>query len=82
MAVTTLFGAMFPTKIIYLNFIIPVPAILLAAGYVGYDLYQSLANPHDRVSHAGHLGGKEFFPNGNFIFSPKGRFLAYYTFFT
>jgi len=51
-----LFDALlFPTRIIYVNLILPVPALLLAGGVLMRDLYAS--DRHDGVAHAGHIGG-------------------------
>lgn len=57
MAVMVLFGAFFPRQIIYLNFIIPVPAIVLVAGYIALDLYGVAEGQRRGVSNIGHLGG-------------------------
>lgn len=50
-------GALFPRQIIYVNFFVPVPAILFAGGYVAWDLYNAWTSEGSTVSHAGHLGG-------------------------
>jgi len=49
--------ALFPTSIIYLYFIVPVPAALFGVGYVAYDIYGAMNNRYGPVGHAGHLGG-------------------------
>jgi membrane associated rhomboid family serine protease len=51
-----LFDAMlFPTRIIYVNLILPVPSLLLAGGLLMRDVWAS--DRHDGVAHAGHIGG-------------------------
>jgi membrane associated rhomboid family serine protease len=52
-----LFDALlFPTRLIYVNFIFPVPAILLAGGVLLRDVYGANGSG-DGVAHAGHIGG-------------------------
>jgi len=56
MSVAVLFGALFPRQIVYVNFILPVPAALLVALYIAADLY-GLSQPNSGVSNIGHLAG-------------------------
>lgn len=53
----------FPRQIVYVNFILPMPAIVLGGLYVGmdvYGLYSSGAGQGGHVAHAAHLGGAAF----------------------
>ncbi|KAL2482300.1 RHOMBOID-like protein 12 [Forsythia ovata] len=47
---------LFPTKTLYFDFIIPVPAILLGIFLIGKDILRILEGDH-RVSGSAHLGG-------------------------
>ncbi|XP_051116649.1 RHOMBOID-like protein 12, mitochondrial [Andrographis paniculata] len=47
---------LFPTKTLYLDFIIPVPAILLGIFIIGKDMMRILQGDH-QVSGSAHLGG-------------------------
>lgn len=55
-AIVLLDCLLFPTRIVYLNFFIPVPGILLGLGFILHDLY-GVTNTSGRVGHAAHLGG-------------------------
>ncbi|GMH43390.1 hypothetical protein BSKO_11312 [Bryopsis sp. KO-2023] len=54
--ITTLFILMFPKDIIYLNFLIPVPAFLVGLGFLLHD-FAGFMNSQGNISHAAHLGG-------------------------
>jgi len=54
------YGLIYPSRIFYLYFVIPVPALLLVAGIVGWDLYSAISASPGEVAHAGHLGGALF----------------------
>eukprot|EP00029_Vermamoeba_vermiformis_P014743 TRINITY_DN9857_c0_g1_i1.p1 TRINITY_DN9857_c0_g1~~TRINITY_DN9857_c0_g1_i1.p1 ORF type:complete len:289 (+),score=41.37 TRINITY_DN9857_c0_g1_i1:56-922(+) len=60
MATAVLFGCIWPRRTIMLNFFIPVPAWLLASGYVAYDIFGALSHNNHGVSNAGHLGGAAY----------------------
>ena len=50
----------FPTRIIYVNFIIPVPSFLFGLGFIGLDLYRVWDDQHGElgsISGIAHLGG-------------------------
>ncbi len=38
-------------------FVLPVPAIVLVAGFIGYDLYLASKQRQDGIAHAAHVGG-------------------------
>lgn len=57
LAVTNESQCIWPRRTIMLNFFIPVPAWLLATGYVAYDIFGALSHNNHGVSNAGHLGG-------------------------
>jgi len=40
--------------------VVPVPALLLVAGFVGWDLYSAMIKNDSTTAHAGHLGGAIF----------------------
>jgi hypothetical protein len=46
---------LFPTRIVYVNLIVPVPALLLAGGFLLRDFVG--VDRNDGVGHAAHLGG-------------------------
>ncbi|CAM6094834.1 unnamed protein product [Calypogeia fissa] len=48
---------LFPNRIIYLNFIIPVPAALVGLVIIGSDLWAATAGSKTGTSPAAHLGG-------------------------
>ena len=55
-AIVLLHLLLFPTRIIMVNFFIPVPAALFGVYLIGSDVYQA-RNEGSRTAHAGHLGG-------------------------
>ena len=56
MALAAVFGAMFPNRTLMLNFIIPVPAVVLVVGFIVMDVVGML-NPGNGVANAAHLAG-------------------------
>ena len=46
----------FPTRMLYLYFAIPMPAVLFAFGYLAYTIWAS-KNPHGGINHDAHLDG-------------------------
>ena len=49
---------LFPWRIIYVNFILPVPALLLGAAVLSRDAYGAWGGDgRGGVAHAGHIGG-------------------------
>ncbi len=59
-AVSVVGAFLFPTRIIYVMFVLPVPLWILVSCYVGLDLYYPLAGLRPWVLSAGHLGGALF----------------------
>lgn len=59
MAIAVMFGALFPDRTIYLNFLFPVPARILVVLYVALDLF-GLLGGGGGIDNAGHLGGAAF----------------------
>ena len=66
-AIMVLFAFMFPRQIILLFFVLPLPAILAAVLFVGYDAYSLIRQiidagfeGHARIGHGAHLGGAAF----------------------
>lgn len=57
MAISVVYAALFPRRILLINFFIPVPAALAVAVYVVLDLIGALGGNTDNVAHAAHLGG-------------------------
>jgi len=55
-AIVLLHILLFPTRIIMVNFFIPVPAALFGVYLIGSDVWQA-RNEGSRTAHAGHLGG-------------------------
>lgn len=60
MAVSVVAAFLFPTRIVLVMFVLPLPLWLLVALYVGIDLYYPLAGLTDWLGSAGHLGGALF----------------------
>ncbi len=56
MALAVMFGALFPSRTLLINFFIPVPAALAVAGYLLLDVLGTFS-PTSTVAHAAHLGG-------------------------
>jgi membrane associated rhomboid family serine protease len=52
------FGLLFPNRLLYLYFFVPIKAKWLVIGYGLFELYSGLQNnPFDNVAHFAHLGG-------------------------
>ena len=56
MAIAVQYGALFPKRILLLNFFIPVPAALAIAGWIVMDV-MGMFSGGSTVAHAAHLGG-------------------------
>jgi len=56
MTIAVVYAALFPKRILMLNFFIPVPAGLAVAGYIALDLF-GLVGGRGGIAHAAHLGG-------------------------
>eukprot|EP01126_Amoeba_proteus_P044264 TRINITY_DN4910_c0_g1_i10.p1 TRINITY_DN4910_c0_g1~~TRINITY_DN4910_c0_g1_i10.p1 ORF type:complete len:192 (-),score=28.97 TRINITY_DN4910_c0_g1_i10:281-856(-) len=56
MAIAVLYAALFPKQILYLYFVVPVPAVALVGLFVLVDVF-GLTQPHSSTSHVGHLAG-------------------------
>jgi hypothetical protein len=50
------FGLMFPNRMIYFYFFIPIPAKWFIGGYIALEVY-SIWGSSDNISHFAHLGG-------------------------
>ena len=59
-AVLVLFAMHFPTRVFYLMFVIPVPAIVLVVLFVVIDTFTLASGAHGGVAVACHLGGAAF----------------------
>jgi hypothetical protein len=59
-AVMVLFAMHFPTRIFYLMFVIPVPALVLVVLFVVIDSLSLASGAHGGVAVACHLGGAAF----------------------
>jgi len=58
MAISVLFGSLYPWQPIHIYGIFPIPAIVIVFGYVGYNLLQVINTPRNSgIAYAGHLGG-------------------------
>lgn len=52
------YAYLFPNSEIYFYFLIPVKAKYLAAGFLVYEIWQTIQyNPYDNVAHMAHIGG-------------------------
>jgi membrane associated rhomboid family serine protease len=52
------FGVLFPnTQLMLLFPPIPIKAKYLIGGYLAFEVYNSLTQPHDQVAHLAHVGG-------------------------
>ena len=52
------FGMLFPNRMLYLYFFIPIKAKWLVIGYGLMELFSGITNnPNDNVAHFAHLGG-------------------------
>ena len=60
LAVLVLCACHFPTRIIRLMFLIPIPLWLFVVGYVAYNAYTLLAQQETGVGVSAHLGGAAF----------------------
>ena len=56
MAIAVQYGALFPKRVLMINFFIPVPAAIAVAGYVLLDI-RGMFGSGDGIAHAAHLGG-------------------------
>lgn len=56
MAIAVQYGALFPKRVLLLNFFIPVPAALAIAGWIAMDV-MGMFSTGSTVAHAAHLGG-------------------------
>ena len=54
------FGLLFPDRIIYLYFLIPIPARIFVLIIGALTFYASLSSAGDNISHISHLGGMLF----------------------
>jgi membrane associated rhomboid family serine protease len=57
MAIAVFFTMHWPSRIIWLNFFIPVPALVMTIGFVLWDIFNATLNKHSNTSNMGHLGG-------------------------
>ena len=55
--VVLLHALLFPTRIVYVNLIFPVPSIAFAALVLGRDFLGAAQGYSDGVGHAAHVGG-------------------------
>ncbi|MBW1877051.1 MAG: rhomboid family intramembrane serine protease [Deltaproteobacteria bacterium] len=60
MAIAVVFAALYPRRILLVNFFIPVPAALAVAAYVVLDALGVFGGTTDNVAHAAHLGGAAY----------------------
>jgi membrane associated rhomboid family serine protease len=51
------FGMLFPTRPVYIYFLLPIPARYFVIGLIGIDLLFGVAGSDDGVAHFAHLGG-------------------------
>lgn len=51
------YAVMFPNRLIYLYFVIPVKVKYAVIGFVGLEFYASLSTANDGIGHFAHLGG-------------------------
>lgn len=56
MAIAVQYGALFPKRVLMINFFIPIPAAIAVAGYVLLDVW-GMFSGGDGIAHAAHLGG-------------------------
>jgi membrane associated rhomboid family serine protease len=56
-AIIVLDTLLFPWRIVYVNLLVPVPAIVLGGLVLLRDAYGARGHSSDGVAHAGHLGG-------------------------
>jgi membrane associated rhomboid family serine protease len=59
-AVLVLFAIHYPTRVIYVMFVLPVPIWIFVIGSVVWDTYHWLSRNHSGVAVAAHLGGAAF----------------------
>lgn len=60
MAIAVVYAALYPKRVLLLNFFIPVPAALAVLGYILLDVFGVLGGLSDNVAHAAHLGGAAY----------------------
>ena len=51
------FGMLFPNRLIYLYFLLPVKAKYLVAGWIAIELFYGVTGTSDGIAHVAHLGG-------------------------
>ena len=51
------FGMLFPDRLIYIYFLLPVKAKYFIAAYIGLELFYGVTGTSDGVAHFAHLGG-------------------------
>jgi membrane associated rhomboid family serine protease len=59
MAIAVQYGALFPKRVLMINFFIPIPAAIAVAGYVLLDVW-GMFSGGDGIAHAAHLGGAAY----------------------
>lgn len=57
MAIAVVYAALYPKRILMVNFFIPVPAAIAVLAYIGLDIVGAFGGLGGRVAHAAHLGG-------------------------
>jgi membrane associated rhomboid family serine protease len=57
MTFSVVFAALYPTRRLMINFLIPVPAAVAVAGYLVLDLVGAIGGAGSGIAHAAHLGG-------------------------
>jgi len=60
MAIAVVYAALFPRRILMVNFFIPVPAALAVAAYIAIDVVGAVGGLGGSVAHAAHLGGAAY----------------------
>ena len=60
MAISVLYAAMFPKRILLVGFLVPMPAAVAVAAYIVLDIVGAFGGVNDRVAHAAHLGGAAY----------------------
>jgi membrane associated rhomboid family serine protease len=51
------FGLLYPDRLIYLYFLLPIKAKYFIAGYIGLELFYGVTGTTDGIAHVAHLGG-------------------------
>ena len=60
MAISVVYAALFPRRILLVGFLVPVPAALAVAGYIVLDVIGAFGGTQDTVAHGAHLGGAAY----------------------